>query len=213
VYNNWWHLDPVFFGRYPEDMGQVFGEAWPAFAPDEVAAIREPIDFVGVNYYSRRVVRHDGAALPPHTAAVPVPGALTMKTGWEVFPSGLTRTLLWVRERYGPVPIYVTENGGAFEDPATAVDGRVDDPLRVRCYREHLLALREAIARGVDVRGYFAWSLLDNLEWSSGFSLRFGIVHVDFATQQRTVKASGAYYREIIRTHGAALAAEVPAGR
>ena len=200
VYNNWYHLDPVFFGRYPADMEQVFGEAWPAFAAGDVARIREPIDFVGVNYYSRRVVRHDGAALPPRAAAVPVPGALHMKTGWEVFPSGLTRALLWVRERYGPVPIYVTENGGAFEDPPTAADGRVDDPLRVRCYRDHLLALREAMARGVDVRGYFAWSLLDNFEWSSGYALRFGIVHVDYATLERVPKASFDWYRELIAT-------------
>ena len=210
VYNNFWHLDPVFFGRYPDGMDEVFGEGWPTFALEDVARIREPIDFVGVNYYTRRVVRHDDEALPPRVSPVPVPGAVTMKTDWEVHPEGLTRALLWVRERYGAVPIYVTENGAAFEDPASAPGGRVDDPLRVSYYREHLLAVREAIRAGVDVRGYFAWSLLDNYEWSSGYSLRFGVVHVDFATQKRTVKSSGAYYREVIRTHGAALAAPVP---
>jgi beta-glucosidase len=212
VYNNLWHLDPVFTGRYPDGMAEVFGEAWPVFPPEEVARIREPVDFVGVNYYTQRVVRHDDDALPPRASPVPVPGAVTMDTGWEVHPEGLTRALLGVRERYGPVPIYVTENGSAFPDPACPVDGRVDDPLRVSCCRGHLLAVREAIRQGVDVRGYFAWSLLDNFEWASGYSLRFGIVHVDHATQQRTVKSSGAYYREIIRTHGAVLAAPAAAG-
>ncbi len=209
-YNNLYPLDPVFFGRYPEGMDEVFGEGWPAFAPADVARIQEPVDFVGVNYYTRRVVRHDDEAPPLRLSPVPVPGAVTMATGWEVFAPGLTRALLQIRERYGAVPVYVTENGAAFEDPERAVDGRVDDPLRVRYYHEHLLAVLEAIRRGVDVRGYFAWSLLDNFEWSSGYSLRFGLVHVDYATQRRTPKASAAYYREVIRTNGAVLAAPAP---
>ena len=198
VYNNCYHLDPVVFGRYPDGMPEVFGEGWPAFADGDVARIQEPIDFVGVNYYTRRVVRHDATALPPRAAPVPVPGAVTMKTGWEVHPDGLTRALVWVRERYGAVPIYVTENGAAFEDPATAIGGRVDDPLRVSYYRGHLQAVLDAIRAGVDVRGYFAWSLLDNYEWSSGYSLRFGLVHVDYATQKRTPKLSAEFYRELI---------------
>ena len=211
VYNNQWHLDPLFFGRYPDGMDELFGEAWPAFAPEDVARIREPVDFIGVNYYTQRVVRDDPSSLPPRATPVATPGAVTMETGWEVVPAGLTRALTWVRERYGAVPLYVTENGAAFPDPASAEGGRVDDPLRVRYYREHLLAVLEAIRQGVDVRGYFAWSLLDNLEWSSGYMLRFGLVHVDFATQARTVKSSGEYYREVIRTHGASLAAPVAA--
>ena len=209
AYNNLLHLDPAFFGRYPDGMDEVFGEGWPAFAPGEVARIREPVDFVGVNYYTRRVVRHDDDAPPLRVSPVPVPGALVMKTGWEVFPSGLTRALVGIRERYGPVPVYVTENGAAFDDPASPVEGGVDDPLRTRYYREHLLAVLEAIREGVDVRGYFAWSLLDNFEWNRGYSLRFGLVHVDFATQRRTPKASAAYYREVIRTNGAVLATPV----
>jgi len=211
VYNNLYHLDPVFFGRYPDGLDEVFGEGWHAFPADEVAIVREPIDFVGVNYYTRRVVRHDRDALPPRVRAVQVPGSIIMETGWEVFPSGLTRALLGVRERYGAVPVYVTENGAAFADPAAPEGGRVEDTLRVSYYREHLLALLAAIRQGVDVRGYFAWSLLDNFEWASGYSLRFGLVHVDYATQRRTVKASGEYYREIVRSNGAALANPLPA--
>jgi beta-glucosidase len=205
AYNNLYPLDPVFFGRYPDEMSDVFGEAWPHYAEADVAPIREPLDYLGVNYYTRRVVRHDPSASPFRLSAVPVPGALTMETGWEVFPAGLTRSLLWVRERYGDVPIYVTENGAAFSDPPHP-DGRVDDPLRVRYLHDHLLALLEAMRRGADVRGYFAWSLLDNYEWSRGYSLRFGLVHVDYGTQRRTRKASGAYYRDVIRSHGAVLA-------
>ena len=212
-YNNLYPLDPVFFGHYPEGMDEVYGEGWPAFAASEVEQIQEPIDFVGVNYYTRRVVRHDDQAPPLRLSPVPV-DALTMETGWEVFPSGLTRTLLAVRDRYGPVPLFVTENGAAFADPDTPVNGQVDDPLRVSYYREHLLAVLEAIEKGVDVRGYFAWSLLDNFEWSRGYSLRFGLVHVDYATQRRTPKSSGAFYREVIRSNGLALANPVgaPAG-
>jgi beta-glucosidase len=131
-------------------------------------------------------------------------------TGWEVYPEGLLRTLLWVKERYGDVPLYVTENGAAFPDRAPGRNGRVEDPLRVRYYRDHLRAAREAIRRGVDLRGYFAWSLLDNYEWSAGFSKRFGIVRVDYRTQRRTLKASGEYYRRIVASNGAELGEERP---
>ena len=204
AYNNHYHLDPVFFGRYPDAVREIFGDAWPAAADDQAARIREPLDFVGVNYYTRRVVRHDPEALLGWSAE-PVNGAPVMDTGWEVHPQGLPRILLWVRERYGDVPIFITENGAAFPDPPRAPAAGVDDPLRVRYLRDHLLALRDAMERGVPVRGYFAWSLLDNFEWSSGYALRFGLVHVDYETQRRTPKSSAAYYREVIRTQGALL--------
>src|SRR6266581_2902072 len=125
-------------------------------------------------------------------------GSLYTETGWEVYPPGLTETLLWVRERTGDLPLYITENGAAFPDPATAVNGRVDDPLRVAYYRDHLRVALDAIAQGVNLRGYFAWSLLDNLEWVLGYAKRFGIVHVDYATQRRTPKASARFYSEVI---------------
>ena len=142
---------------------------------------------------------------------VKLPGRLYTETNWEVHPESLTRTLLWVKERYGDVPLYVTENGAAFPDPPRAPEGRLDDPLRVAYYRDHLVAAHEAIRRGVDLRGYFAWSLLDNFEWSSGYSKRFGLLHVDYETQRRTMKASAEYYREVIRSNGAALEAPLPA--
>jgi len=205
AYNNRYHLDPVFFGRYPAVLRGIFRDAWPARVEDEAARIREPIDFVGVNYYTRRMVRRDPSAVLGFRAVPPPAGSVTMATGWEVHPAGLARALAELRARYGAVPIVITENGGAFPDPPQVAGDTLDDPLRVSCYREHLIALRGAMARGADVRGYFAWSLLDNFEWSSGYSLRFGLVHVDYGTQRRTIKASGRYYREIIRTRGAAL--------
>jgi beta-glucosidase len=127
------------------------------------------------------------------------PEAIYTETSWEVRPDALTGLLLWFRERYGDTPVYVTENGAAFYDPPSAVGGVVDDPLRVHYFREHLAAVGDALKQGANVRGYFAWSLLDNLEWSHGFTKRFGIVHVDFATQRRTIKQSGLFYRDFIR--------------
>jgi beta-glucosidase len=128
--------------------------------------------------------------------------------GWEVYPPALTDVLVWVKERYGDVPLYITENGAAFYDPPVAEGGVVDDPLRVAYYRDHLRAAHEAIRRGVDLRGYFAWSLLDNFEWSAGFAKRFGLVHVDLETQQRTPKRSARFYADVIRGNGAALGPE-----
>jgi beta-glucosidase len=125
--------------------------------------------------------------------------------GWEVHPPSLTDTLVWVAERYGRPPTYVTENGAAFYDPPTPRDGRIEDPLRVHYYRDHLRAVRDALARGADVRGYFAWTLLDNFEWGHGYTKRFGIVHVDYETQRRTPKDSARFYSEVIRTNGACL--------
>ena len=113
-----------------------------------------------------------------------------------------------VKDRYGALPLYITENGAAFSDPPHATDGQVDDPLRVWYLREHLRAAHDAIRQGVDLRGYFAWSLLDNFEWSYGYAKRFGIVHVDFDTLERTPKASARFYSDVIRSHGAVLAGE-----
>jgi beta-glucosidase len=119
-----------------------------------------------------------------------------------VYPQGLGEALSWVKRRYGDIPLYVTENGAAFPDPPQAPGGCLEDPLRVAYLREHLRAVREALAAGCDVRGYFVWSLLDNLEWAHGFSKRFGIVHVDFASQRRTPKASARFFSGVIASNG-----------
>lgn len=206
AYMNRQFLDPVFLGRYPEELAQVFGSAWPKFPETDFALIRQPLDFLGVNYYTRGVTRDDPSAPPVRAAHERQPGHVYTMTNWEVYPPAFTDVLGWVRDRYGPVPLYVTENGAAFEDPPRTGGALVDDPRRVTYLRDHLLALREAITQGVDVRGYFVWSLLDNFEWSAGYGPRFGLYHVDFETQQRTAKASARFYREVIGTHGAVLA-------
>jgi beta-glucosidase len=210
AYMNRQYLDPVFFGRYPEELAEIFGDAWPEHAEADMELIRQPIDFLGVNYYTRNVSRHDETALPVRTSGVRQPQHAITETGWEVYPAALTAVLLWVKERYGELPLYVTENGAAFYDPPSAIDGRVEDPLRVQYYHEHLRAAHDAIRQGVDLRGYFAWSLLDNFEWSLGYAKRFGLVHVDYRTQCRTPKSSARYYSEIIRSHGEVLAEPAP---
>ena len=204
AYMNRQYLDPVFFGKYPDEMREIFGDAWPEWPDEDYALIKQPIDWLGVNYYTRSVVRHDAQNYPLKTAVAPQ-HATYSETGWEVFPQGLVDTLTWVCDRYGNPPVYITENGSAFYDPPIAEDGVLEDPLRVNYQKKHLRALSDAIAQGCDIRGYMAWSLLDNLEWSLGFSKRFGIVHVDFATLKRTIKASGRHYSRVIASNGASL--------
>jgi len=205
AYMNRQYLDPLFFGRYPDEMSEIFGEAWPDWPADDMKLIAEPFDFLGVNYYTRSVSRHDVDLPPLRACGVNQPDNLYTETGWEVYPAGLTRVLLWVKERYGDVPLYITENGAAFFDPPQATDDRVDDPLRLAYLRDHLHAASDAMQQGVHLLGYFAWSLLDNFEWSHGYSRRFGIVHVNYETQQRTIKSSGQYYAGVARTNGGAL--------
>ncbi len=205
AYMNRQYLDPALLGTYPDEMREIFGEAWPEFSDADMARIRQPIDFVGVNYYTRNVVKDDPKALPVRAGYVPQRQHAITETGWEVYPKGLTDILVWVTERYGKIPLYITENGAAFYDPPTPVNGRIQDYLRTDYYRSHLRAAHDAMRRGVDLRGYFAWSLLDNFEWSLGFAKRFGLVHVDYGTQVRTVKESGRFYSEVIRTKGEIL--------
>ena len=205
AYMNRQYLDPAIKGTYPDELREVFGPAWPNWPVDEVAALAVPIDFLGLNYYTRAVVKHDPAGWPVPVAAVKQKGGITTETGWELHPQSLTDTLVWMHENYGGLPLYVTENGAAFYDPPSAVNGRIDDPLRVHYLQTHLQAVRDAISQGADVRGYCAWSLLDNLEWAHGYSKRFGLIHVDFETLKRTPKASAAYYRSVIASQGATL--------
>jgi beta-glucosidase len=207
AYMNRQYLDPVFLGKYPEELREVFGEAWPEWSDEDMRLINQPIDFLGVNYYTRRVEQHHPDHLPLRTKGVPQPQHTRTETNWEVFPEALTRVLLWVNERYGAgkLPVYITENGAAFYDPPHTIDGRIEDPLRVEYYRQHLRAAHDAMKKGVNLRGYYAWSLLDNYEWAHGYSKRFGIVHVDYATQQRTIKSSGRYYSSVIASKGEIL--------
>lgn len=209
AYMNEQFLHPALLGHYPPELADIFGDAWPDWPADDFALIRQPLDFVGINYYTRSVTAA-GDSYPQRTAVVRQPLGTYTETGWEVFPQGLTDLLLWFKDTYGDLPVYITENGAAFFDPPVAEDGRVRDPLRTGYLRKHLGAIHDAIAAGVDVRGYMAWSLLDNLEWSLGYSKRFGIVHVNYATQERTPKDSARWYSGVIASNGRTLSDPLP---
>ena len=205
AYMNRQFLDPVFLGRYPEELAEIYGAGFPAFSAEDYPLIRQPLDFLGINYYTRNVTAFDPAAEPLRAARVRQGQHLHTTLDWEVYPPALTVVLMWVHNRYGSIPLYITENGAAFDDPP-AVEGPIlDDPLRVAYLRDHLRAAHEAIRQGVDLRGYFVWSLMDNFEWSAGYSKRFGLYHVNFETQRRTPKASARFYSGVIDTHGEML--------
>ena len=206
------YLDALFLKQYPEEMPLIYGEGWPQFSPDDFARIAQPIDFLGVNYYSRGLTAHDEACWPTGARKVRNPSAEYTALDWEVYPKGLTRTLTWIRQRYTQLPLYVTENGAAFPEPdSLSEDARtLDDPRRVAYLHAHLRAVRDAIDLGVDVRGYFAWSLLDNLEWAHGYAIRFGLLHVDRSSLRRTPKTSARFFRQVALSNGAVLDADVP---
>ncbi len=192
---NRWFLDALLKGRYPDDVWQGYGEAVSHVEDGDLAIIARPLDFLGVNYYSRTIVANDPSVPWPAVRAVPFDGPPT-DMGWEVYPQGLTELLLRVQRDYAPPPMYVTENGAAYPDVLR--DGTVDDADRIAYLEQHVAAIQAAIEGGADVRGYFAWSLLDNFEWARGFEKRFGLVYVDYATQARIPKRSAAWYAGLI---------------
>ena len=196
-YMNRLFIDPIITGEWPKPLLEFMGEdAWRNVLEESTAPLQERIDWLGVNYYSRNVVGHKPGGFLD-TTSMRQPGPHT-EMNWEVFPQGLTDTLLWLSERTQGLPLYVTENGAAFDDPPV-IGGRVADAARVDYLREHLHAAAQAIEQGVNLRGYFAWSLLDNFEWQFGYSKRFGLVHVDPATQKRTLKDSAHFFAETCR--------------
>jgi beta-glucosidase len=204
AYLNRQFLDPVFLGVYPAEMREMFGSDWQSIEVADAKLIQAPIDFVGINYYLRLFVADDASAGPSRARIVDSPNCPRTATGWEIHPQGLVDTLRSVRDRYGSIPLYITENGAAFDDEPKP-NGAVHDSDRVEYIRNHLRAARQAIGQNINLRGYFVWSLLDNFEWHSGYSKRFGIVHVDYDTQQRVPKSSARFYAKVIRSDGAAI--------
>jgi beta-glucosidase len=204
AYFNRQFLDPLVLGTVPSELGEMFGPAWPEWTAEELRRIRQPIDYVGVNYYLRLVVRDDARGGPARARAVAQPNCPYTAMGWEVYPEGLTEILGWVKRRYGDLPLYITENGAAFDD-VLKPNHAVHDTQRVQYLHDHLLAARRAIEAEVKLRGYFVWSLLDNFEWQCGYSKRFGIVYVDFSSQRRIPKESARLYSNVIRSNGKAL--------
>lgn len=202
LYNRWF-LDPIFRGAYPERLFQDLGVNPPAIESTDMALISAPLDFLGVNYYSRALIRSRRGVMigqpvsEMYEQVVPVPGASYTETAWEIYPQGLREVLLRVQKDYAPPLILVSENGAAFADQLNSKNN-VPDTRRVQYLRDHIQELEEVCAQGVPLCGYFAWSLLDNYEWTDGYSKRFGLIYVDFATQRRIIKESGHWYAAFI---------------
>ena len=197
-----WYLDPLYGKGYPAEIREIYErEGWaPPIVEGDLDVIAAPTDFLGLNYYSRSVVRHDAQEKPFAAEGIDEPGEYT-ETGWLVYPDGLYDLLTRVHRDHSPAELYITENGAAFSDLVSA-DGAIHDERRTEYLRDHFRAAARAIADGVPLCGYFVWSLMDNFEWAEGFSKRFGIVGVDFDTQRRTVKDSGRFYRDVIERNG-----------
>jgi len=195
--------DPLFRGRYPEGLFEWIGPHAPRIANGDLDLIQEPIDFLGVNYYFTQAVAfaQHGGHLKAATEQVRDRGWGRTEMDWGVHPAGLTDLLVDLKRRYGDLPIYITENGVAVKDVPDR-KGFVDDRKRVRYLKAHLRAMWEAIQKGVDVRGYYVWSLLDNFEWAHGYLPRFGIVRVNYRTQERVPKQSARWYSQVMAHNG-----------
>ncbi|MEV3858945.1 GH1 family beta-glucosidase [Streptomyces sp. NPDC050095] len=198
--NRWW-LDPVHGRGFPADMVEVYGVELPEQEGD-LAAIAEPLDWLGLNYYFPSVIADHPAGPAPYAQAVRRLGVPRTGMDWEVDADGIESLLLRLTEEYGARKLYITENGSAFPD-VVRPDGTVADPEREQYLVDHIAACARAVRKGAPLAGYFAWSLLDNFEWAYGYDKRFGLIHVDYTTQVRTIKGSGHRYADLVRRHGA----------
>jgi beta-glucosidase len=198
-----WFLDGVFLGRYSPAILEWLGRMKPEIRPGDMEQIKRPIDFVGINHYFTFRFRHDprGGLFKLARDEVSAPGWGKTEMGWGINPQGLRDVLNDVRRRYGNPPVYITENGCALVDTPDA-KGFVEDEGRVNYLRSHISAVHQAIGDGCDLRGYFVWSLMDNFEWAHGYTPRFGIIRVDYATQKRIPKRSALWYKDVITRHG-----------
>ncbi len=211
-YTNRWFLDPVLKGTYPEDMLAYYsGKVGPLdfIQPGDLADMGAPADFLGVNYYRRRTIEADPTSDLGWKVHDRMPGVPTTPTGSEIVPHCLTELLLRLKADYGDVPIYITENGMVCSDQVSP-DGQVNDPERVEFLRQHVEAAHKAIEAGSNLKGYFAWSFMDNFEWAFGYTQRFGLVYVDYPTQRRIPKDSARFWQRLAQTNevppaGAAL--------
>jgi len=202
--DNRWFLDPIFRGEYPTDVLELLGDAAPPVEEGDLAAISTPLDFLGVNNYSRLVIGGGGKPLRNSNAVY-------TDMDWEVYPDGLYEVLVRLRDEYAVPTIYVTENGAAFGD-IRGHDGEVLDPERQDYLEGYIRAVGRAVQAGVPVSGYFVWSFLDNFEWAHGYSKRFGIVYVDYPTLDRVPKGSFHWYGDLIRRHRAAASPAAQTG-
>ena len=194
---NRWFLDPVAGRGYPRDIVAHHGRPMDFVRSGDLEAIAAPVDFVGINYYFRNIIRSEAVPESENAPRTVFPNAEVTEMGWEVCAEGLYKLLKRLKADYDFSAYYITENGAAYPD-VIGPDGQVDDPRRVAYLRDHFVQTARAITDDVPLRGYFAWSLMDNFEWSYGFSKRFGLIYTDYATQQRIPKASALWYRRVI---------------
>jgi beta-glucosidase len=193
-------LDPVLRGCYPQELLELFDPLFSSVDPADLKVISASLDYLGVNYYSRTVVQH-GFDIPLVEVTQVFPEGNEYSQMWEIYPQGLFELLSQVWDEYRPAQIFITENGIPVAD-GLDLDGRVRDHRRVRYLHQHLVQVHRAIEAGIPVRGYFVWSLMDNFEWAYGYTMRFGLVYVDFATQIRILKDSGRWYSQVTRRNG-----------
>lgn len=198
---NRWFLDPVFKGSYPSDLQELLGDMAPTTAAGDTEIIASPLDFLGVNNYFRAVIWQGQGGIPAGIKQVRPESEEYTDMGWEIYPRGIYDMLLRLHQEYSIPRYFITENGAAFPDTISE-DGRVHDPRRVKFLHDYLFQVHAAIADGVPVAGYFAWSLMDNFEWAMGYSKRFGLLYIDYPSQRRIIKDSGYWYRDTIAANG-----------
>lgn len=201
-YLNKWFADPVLKGAYPADLVKWLGEKGlsPEIHEGDMQAINQPIDFLGINNYYSSFIREDESNWPVFASEVST-GRDRTKMDWEIYPEGIHDLLVYLKREYGDIKIMITENGAAFNDIVN-YEGKVEDDNRLNYYYLYLEQVHRAICEGVNVAGYYAWSLMDNFEWGHGFSKRFGLVYVDYKTQKRILKKSAYWYSDVIRNNG-----------
>jgi beta-glucosidase len=192
-----WFMDPVFKGEYPKFMIDWFKKKGVELHIQEgdLETICQPIDFLGINYYTGHIARYKENSGLFDVEFIEM-GYERTDIGWSIYPEGFYKVLSYITNRYGNVPIYITENGACYNDEPA--DGKVEDGRRIKYLKQHLAALSQAIESGVNIKRYFVWSLMDNFEWAEGYSKRFGIVHVDYQTLKRTKKDSYYWYKKTI---------------
>jgi beta-glucosidase len=199
AFHHGWFLEPISGRDYPVELREAFGDAVPVMSDADLRAIAQPLDFLGLNYYTRSVVTYDAAG-PLRYRSIHPPGDYTTMS-WEVYPAGLLYVLRDFSKAYD-LPLYVTENGAAIAREVVDARGEIDDRERLRYLQSHFEMAHRAIDEGVDLRGYFVWSLIDNFEWTFGYAQRFGLVRCDFESLVRTPKLSARWYARVIEENG-----------
>ncbi|CAI8611450.1 unnamed protein product [Vicia faba] len=212
-----WFLDPIIFGKYPKEMENILGNLLPKFSTNEKKKLKKGLDFIGINYYTASYVqdcihtkcdsrfgisRTEGSYMTSGDKNGISIGESTPFSWFNVYPQGLEKTVTYVKDRYNNTPMFITENGyGQQDDPNFTLEDQVNDLKRIKYMENHIEALSIAIRKGADVRGYFAWSLLDNFEWIYGYTVRYGFHHVDYATLKRTPRLSATWYKQFIANY------------